>query len=70
MKILIMQKELKNLQKIKYFNVPTATCTDETRILVLWENIQINSYKTPQQSNEKEWLIFASYWGHYMIYQI
>lgn len=34
MKIFIMQKELKNLQRIKYFNIPTATSIDKNRNLV------------------------------------
>lgn len=34
-KIFIMQKELKNLRKLKYFNIPTAMSIDKTRNLVL-----------------------------------
>ena len=35
MKIVIMQNKLKNLQKVKYFNIPTATSIDKNRNLVL-----------------------------------
>lgn len=46
------------------FNIPTPTGMDKNINSVPWENVQINLYKTSQKSKEKEWLIFASYWGH------